>query len=135
MRGADGGPWRRLCALPALWVGLLYESDCQTAAWDLVKNWTIDDHTSLRANVPRNGLQTQIRGTTVQEIALQVLDIAEQGLQRRAIRDHRGNDETGFLAILREIAERGYSASGELLQLYATKWESNVDPIYTEFAY
>ena len=135
MRGADGGPWRRLCALPALWVGLLYDSDCQTAAWDLVKNWTIDDHTSLRANVPRNGLKTQIRGTTVQEIALQVLDIAEQGLQRRAILDRCGNDETGFLSILREIAERGYSASGEQLQLYATKWESSVDPIYTEFAY
>ena len=101
----------------------------------LVKNWTIDDHTSLRTNVPRKGLQTKIRGTTVQEIALHVLDIAEQGLQRRAILDHHGDDESSFLAILREIAERGYSASEELLQLYATKWESSVDPIYTEYAY
>ncbi|RZJ37742.1 MAG: glutamate--cysteine ligase, partial [Brevundimonas sp.] len=24
MRGADGGPWSRICALPALWAGILY---------------------------------------------------------------------------------------------------------------
>jgi len=135
MRGADGGPWRRLCALPALWVGLLYDADCQSAAWDLAKDWTLEEHTYLRAEVPRHGLRTKFRGGTMQDIALQVLDIAETGLRRRAILDKSGDDEAGFLATLREIAERGYAAAEELLTLYETEWQNSVDPIYREFAY
>lgn len=135
MRGADGGPWRRLCALPALWVGLLYDADCQSAAWDLARDWTLEEHTYLRAEVPRHGLRTKFRGGTMQDIALQVLDIAETGLRRRAILDKSGDDEAGFLATLREIAERGYAAAEELLTLYETEWQNSVDPIYREFAY
>ena len=135
MRGADGGPWRWLCALPALWVGLLYDADCQSAAWDLAKDWTLEEHNYLRAEVPRRGLRTKFREGTVQDLALRVLEIAEAGLKRRAIFDKTGEDESGFLNTLREIAERGYPASEKLLSLYETEWQKSVDPIYREFAY
>ena len=127
MRGADGGPWRSLCALPALWVGLLYDADCQSAAWDLAKDWTLEEHNYLRAEVPRHGLRTKFRDGTVQDVALRVLEIAEAGLKRRAILDKSGDDESGFLNTLREIAERGYPASEKLLlKLYETERQKRV---------
>ncbi len=43
MRGADAGPLDRLCALPALWAGILYDPAAQAAAWDLCKHWTTED--------------------------------------------------------------------------------------------
>ncbi|MGB3846785.1 MAG: glutamate--cysteine ligase, partial [Sphingopyxis sp.] len=55
MRGADGGPWNRICALPALWVGLLYDQGALDAAWDLVKGWSIDEQQALRDAVPSEG--------------------------------------------------------------------------------
>src|SRR5437868_180710 len=56
MRGADGGPWNKICALPALWVGLLYEQGALDAAWDEVKPWTIEERQRLRDDVPKLGL-------------------------------------------------------------------------------
>ena len=135
MRGADGGPWRRLCALPAFWVGLLYDADCQRAAWDLVSDWTIEEHHTLRREVPRTGLRTEFRGQQLSEIALDVLEIAEQGLKRRAILDYAGDDESSFLQTLKGIARSGSSPSEQLLKLYETNWEQSVDPIYRDFAY
>jgi glutamate--cysteine ligase len=135
MRGADGGPWRRLCALPALWVGLLYDADSQRAAWDLVKDWTLEEHTYLRTEVPRQGLRAPFRNGTVADVARRVLDISEQGLRRRAIFDHVGDDESSFLRTIREIAESGRSPSEKLLELYEKDWGGNVDPIYRDFAY
>src|SRR4051812_43185056 len=77
MRGADGGPWNRICALPALWVGLLYDQGALDAAWDLVKDWTIDERQALRDAVPKLALNAPIAGGgKLRDIAGQVLDIA-----------------------------------------------------------
>ena len=135
MRGADGGPWRRLCALPALWVGLLYDPTSQAAAWELVRNWSIEEHQMLRKTVPKHGLNTEFRGQKVCDIATEVLDIATAGLKARSIVDSEGKDEADFLSALKEIAERGFSPAVELAQLFGTKWGKNVDPIYEDFAY
>ena len=135
MRGADGGPWRRLCALPAFWVGLLYDADCQRAAWDIARDWTLEEHDMLRREVPKTGLSTPFRGGTLADLAGRVLEISARGLSRRAILDRSGNDESSFLEILREITETGASPSEELLRLYETEWEHSVDPIYRDFAY
>ena len=106
MRGADGGRWRRICALPALWTGLLYDQTSLNAAWDLVKDWSAEERQALRESVPKSALKTPFRRTTVLELARQVLAIAQAGLQRRAFANAKGQDERIFLepveAILRE---------------------------------
>ncbi len=135
MRGADGGPWERLCALPALWVGLLYDDQALDAAWDLVKNWTNEDHLSLRRDVPRLALKTSFRGRSMRELAIDVLKVARAGLQRRAALDRIGGDESGFLNVIQEIAESGQTPAEEKLALYHGKWHESVDPIFTEYAY
>lgn len=135
MRGADSGPWRRLCALSALWVGLLYDADCQRAAWDLVKDWTPEDHAYLRAQAPKTGLKTEFRGRTMKDLAADVIAISETGLKNRVILDKNGEDESSFLQPLREIVERGFSPAERLLKRYETEWNKSVDPVYVEYAY
>jgi glutamate--cysteine ligase len=135
MRGADGGPWNRLCALPAFWVGLLYCSDARQAAWDLVKDWTAEEREHLRAEVPRLALNTPFRKGRVGDIALDVLDIAREGLKRRAHLDGGGMNETSFLNPLFRIAESGRTPAEELLAKYEGLWKGRVEPAFEEQAY
>ena len=135
MRGADGGPWRRLCALPALWVGLLYDQGALDAAWDLVKDWTSEDHVSLRAAVPRTALKTNFRGRSLQELAKRVVDIARAGLQARGRKDRWGENESHFIDTLTHIADSGITPAEELLESYEKRWNRSVDPVFAEQAY
>lgn len=135
MRGTDGGPWSRLCALPAFWVGLLYDSDARDAAWDLVKDWTAEEHLMLRRDVPKLALKTPFRKGTVGDVALDVLDIAREGLKHRACLDGGGMNESSFLNPLFKIAESGLTPAEELLEAYERRWGGNVDPVFTEYAY
>jgi glutamate--cysteine ligase len=135
MRGADGGPWRSLCALPALWVGVLYHQSTLDAAWDRVKDWTLEQHEYLRAEVPRQGLRTPFRGGTVQDLAREMLALADAGLQGRAEEDWFGQDERQFLTALRGIAESGRTPADEKLALFHGRWRGSVDPVFAEFAY
>lgn len=135
MRGADGGPWNRLCALPAFWVGLLYDKDVRAAAWDLVKDWTQEEHDLLRREVPRLALKTPFRGRTINDVALDALELAHDGLARRERRDWIGMDETHFLNPLFQIAESGFTPAEDLLAAYERRWKQSVDPVFTEYAY
>jgi glutamate--cysteine ligase len=135
MRGADSGPWQRLCALPALWVGLLYDAQALDAAWDLCKDWTIAEREQLRADVPRAALRAQVRRRSVQDLAKDVLAIAREGLKRRAVLDAKGRDESRFLDILQGIADSGRCPADDKLALFHGRWQGSVDPIFTEFAY
>ena len=135
MRGADSGPWQRLCALPALWVGLLYDSAALDAAWDLCKGWSLAEREQLRGDVPRAALRAQIRKRSVQDLAKDVLAIARTGLQRRAVLDAKGRDESRFLDILDAIAASGRCPAEDKLALFNGRWQGSVDPVFTEFAY
>jgi len=135
MRGTDGGPWARLCAMPALWVGLLYDSQSLDAAWDLIKDWTAEERAHLRAEVPEHALATPMRNQTVRDIALDMLCIAHSGLQRRARLDSVGLDETHFLRPLFQIAESGITPAEDLLRAYERRWQGSVDPVFQEYAY
>lgn len=135
MRGADAGPWRRLCALSAMWTGLLYDADSQTAAWDLVKSWSIEDHHYLRQSAPKTAMATEFQGRTMSDLAKEVLAISDAGLKRRAILDKSGDDESSFLAPLHEIADRGYAPAENQLRKYENEWNKSVDPLYVEYAY
>jgi glutamate--cysteine ligase len=129
MRGADGGPWRLICALPALWVGLIYDAQAQAEALDLISTWTQDDRDYLRNEVPRLGLATPFKGGTVQDVALKVLAIAQGGLERR------GYDEAAFLKQLHVIAESGMSPSSHLLEMYNGPWGQTLDGLWTKYMY
>jgi glutamate--cysteine ligase len=135
MRGADGGPWRLLCALPALWVGLLYDATALDAAWELVKDWTAEERQALRDAVPREGLHARHRNRTVRDIAHDVLTISTAGLQARARKDGFGRDERAFLEPLLDIVETGLSPAERKLEAYRTRWGGRIEPLFREHAY
>ncbi len=133
MRGADGGPWNRICALPAFWVGLLYDDAALDAAWDLVRQWTMEEREALRNAVPRLALDAPIPGDRrLGDIAGEVLAIARSGLAARARSDSGGSNETGFLAPLDEIADSGIVPAQRLLNLYRDEWGGDVTRVYEE---
>ncbi len=135
MRGADTGPMRHLCALPALWVGLLYDESALDAALDLVKDWSHEEREALRRDTPRLGLRAPFRRHSVREVAAEMLKIARAGLKARARTNSIGEDESVFLAALEEITESGRTLSDQWLEAYATRWKGNIEPIYAESAY
>ena len=133
MRGADGGSWRRICALPALWVGLFYDQTALDEAWDLVKDWSAEERQAMRDAVPRLAFKTPFRKARVWELAHRMLEISAAGLRRRASHDAGGMTEEGFLVPLREVVTRGYTRAEELLQLYRTDWGRDLAPLYRDF--
>ncbi|KPF66323.1 glutamate--cysteine ligase [alpha proteobacterium AAP81b] len=136
MRGADGGRWDRICALPALWVGLLYDATSLDAAWDLVKDWSAEDHQRLRDEVPTRALAAACPGTgTLQGLAREVLAIADAGLARRARLNRMGDSEQGFLSPLRIIAESGETNADRLLALYEGAWDGDITRVYATESY
>ncbi|MCF4166514.1 glutamate--cysteine ligase [Zavarzinia compransoris] len=135
MRGADGGPWKRLCALPALWVGLVYCDESLAACLDLIRDWTAEEREALRAAVPRQGLRAPFRGGTVLDIARRMVEIADQGLRRRAAGNGMGGDETMFLQVLKKTVETGQSPADELLAAYEGRWHGDITRLFAEYAY
>lgn len=134
-RGADGGPWNRLCALPAFWVGLLYDQSALDAAWDLVKDWTAEERDAMRLGAAKTALKTKFRNTTLQEIAQQALAVSRSGLKARQRLNAHGENEALFLDDLDEIAKTGISPAERLLERYHSAWGESVEPIFEEAAY
>ena len=135
MRGADGGPWGRLCALPAFWVGLLYDDAALDAAWDLVKDFSMAERHALRDGVPKHGLALPFRDATIRELAMEALKISVAGLRRRARCNVSGQDEVPFLDTLIEIVEAGETAADRKLALFHGEWNGDIDRVFKEFAY
>ena len=137
MRGADGGPWRRLCALPAFWVGLTYDQGALDAAWDLVKDWDAETREALRVAASEQGLQAEVNGLKMHDLARQAVEIAESGLKARAVPGAGGlvADETHFLNALKESVESGKVPADELLDAYHGAWNGDLKKIYKEFSY
>jgi glutamate--cysteine ligase len=135
MRGADSGPWSSLCALPALWVGLLYDAATQTQVADFIADWTQAERDALRAQSPLLGLQTPFRSGTLLDVAREVLQLAEQGLRNRARSDGAGGDETQFLAYLQRVVADGQSPSAALVKKFHEEWNGDVRAAYQELAF
>lgn len=133
MRGADGGTWRRICGLPALWVGILYDSTALHAAWDLVKDWTREEREAMRAAVPVLAFNTPFRGRTLRDLARDMLEISQAGLRSRAKEDAIGTTEEGFLQPLSDLVERGYTRAEELLRRWRSEWEGDLSRLFTAY--
>ena len=133
MRGADGGPWNKICALPALWVGLLYDQTALDSAWDLVKDWDMDGREALRSAVPKLGLDAPIPGGgTLKDIAAEVLAISRAGLNARARLNTSGDNESGFLNPLDEIVRTGKVPAQVLLDKFHGEWGGDLSRVYEE---
>ncbi|MCL6705394.1 glutamate--cysteine ligase [Pseudomonas sp. R2.Fl] len=135
MRGADGGPWRRICALSAFWVGLLYDKAALDAADQLTKSWTQADVLALRDGVPTAGLEAEVAGHGVFDIARQVVAISREGLKRRNRLNGDGQDESVFLGSLDEILAKRATLADDLLSLYHGRWNGSVEPVFDEYQY
>src|SRR4051812_8290844 len=135
MRGADGGPWRRLPALPAYWAGILYDEDALDAAWDLVKGWSAEERQRLRDEVPKLGFASVVAGRAVLDLARSTIALAEQGLARRRRLDAAGEDERRYLQPIQEYLRRGITPADELLQKFHGEWQGSLAPAFQEYAY
>ncbi|HZF42787.1 MAG TPA: glutamate--cysteine ligase [Sphingomonadaceae bacterium] len=136
MRGADGGRWSKICALPALWVGLLYDENALGAAWDEVKDWSIEERQTLRDAVPREGLRAAVPGGgMLRDLGARVLDIAAAGLTARARLNASGDNEGGFLDPLRETIATGKTPAERLLDRYNGEWNGDISRIYEEMSF
>ncbi|NOR30262.1 MAG: glutamate--cysteine ligase [Sulfitobacter sp.] len=137
MRGADGGPWRRLCALPAFWVGLMYDQTALDGAWDLAKGWDAETREGLRVAASVDGLQAEFNGVKMHDLAREAVALSEHGLKARARKGAGGMvpDETHFLNALKESIETGKVPADELLDDYNGKWNGDLSRIYAEYSY
>jgi len=135
MRGADGGPWRRICALPAFWVGLLYDREALDTAEALTRDWTYGEVLAMRDAVPEQGIAAPFRNTTLREVGREVLAISRDGLRRRRRLNRDGYDETSFLSTLDEVVARGTTSAEEMLGAYHTRWGGSIEPVFLEYAY
>ena len=136
MRGADGGPWNRICALPAFWVGLLYDQTALDAAWDEVKHWTMEEREALRTAVPAQALSAKIPGGgTLLDLAGRILDISSAGLAARNCLNSSGDNETGFLDPLREIVASGKTVAEQMLDKFHGEWGGDVRRVYDEMSF
>ncbi len=135
MRGADAGPWSRLCALPALWTGIFYDEAALAAAWDLCKHWTPEDREGLRRDVPRLGLKAQVAGRSARDVAVDMVAIARQGLKNRAELDGSFIDETTYLGELEAIADSGLTPADRLLEKFHGEWQGDISRVFTDCAY
>ncbi|MEQ8370795.1 MAG: glutamate--cysteine ligase [Alphaproteobacteria bacterium] len=135
MRGADGGPWERLCALPALWTGLLYDDSALAAAWDLCKDWTEAERGTLRSDVTRQALHARIRDTSVRDLAREVIAIARSGLEARNRRNKSDQNETIFLAPLQQAVDADQCPAEWLLEQFNGPWAGDMRRVYQDCAY
>ncbi len=135
VRGADGGPWGRLCALPAFWVGILYDEIALSEAEELCRNWSYNEIVEAHINVARQGFSANLAGRSVLERAKVVLKISEGGLERRAVAGNFDSDERCYLAALHELVRLGRTPAEELLKAYEGRWKKNIDPLFGEYGY
>jgi len=135
MRGADTGPRALLCALPAFWVGLLYDEDALSAADALIRDWTAEERAALRQAVPKSALATPFRGRTVLDLAREVLAIARAGLKARGRRGWTDEDETPYLEPLDQIVARGTTEAEALLKRYHGEWRGDIRRAFEDCAY
>lgn len=135
MRGADGGPRSRICALSAFWTGLIYDNTALENAWDLVKDWTPEVREDLRQNVPKHALNTRLGSHSLNDLAREVLNISTAGLKARGALNEKGEDETMFLEPVREIVHSAITGSEQLLTAYSKEWAGDIDRVFKVCAY
>ena len=135
VRGADAGNWRRTCALPAFWVGILYDHESLRRGLSICDNWTYSEVEKLSLDVTKYGLKAKIKGHVIKEIISELISVSRKGLKRRSIIDNKGNDETQYLKVLEEIIISGKTPAEKLLDDYNNLWDKNITQLIKEMSY
>ena len=135
MRGADGGPWSIICALPALWVGLLYDSEALERAEEIANRFTHNDIVNARISAAKNGLNGKIGSQQIHELASHLIEIAEVGLKNRAKLNKQGEDETIFLRPLKIIVDSGLTQADIVRNLYYNEWGQEINKVFEYYRY
>jgi glutamate--cysteine ligase len=123
VRGADSVPADLVCAVPALWKGLLYDPGARSAAWELVRAWTPSQREEALLDVARRGLRAQAAGRPVLGWARELVAIAVDGLRRIAHRDDSGRDERIHLDPVLALLEGGRSPGEIVLERWEGEWQ------------
>ncbi|MCY3878702.1 MAG: glutamate--cysteine ligase [Rhodobacteraceae bacterium] len=137
LRGADAGPWRSLCALPAFWTGIFYHQPALDAAWDMVKNWDSETREGLRVVAGQRGFEGEFNGIHIGKSAESALALATEGLKARAAQGVGGMvpDETHFLNSLHDSIETGLTPAEELMHRVDAEWDGDLRRILRECSY
>ena len=135
VRGADAGSWSRTCALPAFWVGILYDQDCLEAAEKICKNWNFNDIKNLSQEVSVSGLNTRIKNSNLLDLSKEFIAISKEGLRKRGIRDSAGQDETGYVGVLEEIVTLGKTPAETMIDNFTNKWNEDINKLIKGLSY
>ena len=122
IRSADSQPPEFMPALPALIKGVLYDSDCLQAAWDLVKGWSWDERMDLYHDSHRYALAARIRRFPLLDLAKELMQIAWEGLRRQGVLNENAEDETIYLKPLKDLLSQGKCPADLLME----KWEGEL---------
>jgi glutamate--cysteine ligase len=126
LRSVDSQPPELMLAVPALAKGIFYDRDCILAAWDLVKQWSFAERIDLYATAHRRGLQTRAGRVSFRDLAVELLAIARAGLERHAVKNSRGDDESVYLERLTELNSRGLCPADVVIEKWNGEWNQQV---------
>ena len=126
MRGADMGDRAHILALPALWVGLLYDADALNEIAERTASWTPEEMWALRTAIPKTAIHTPFRGCLVSDLAQEIVDLARAGLKRR------GLGEEAYLAPLDETLMLDKTPAERWLDKYHGEWGGDLTRIFDE---
>ena len=127
-RGADSGDnLNRVPALVSLWAGLLYDSQSLAEAWERIKDWSEHERLELELAVAKGGFKTRFRKGSVQDLALWMLELSRQGLERRNYRNDAGFSESYYLRPLQRAAESGQTFAEQLIHQFSDQWNKDMD--------
>lgn len=135
MRGADGNPWRRICGLPAFWVGLLYDEDTLAETEDYLADWTNEERQTMRDSVPQHALNMPFRRGTVLDVAKRIMMLSHQGLKRRNQLNGAGFDESQYLTPIDETVASGNTPAELMLKKFHGEWGGDINRVFDDFAY
>lgn len=130
LRGTDGGPWSSVCALPAFWVGLLYDSKNVDMLYEMIETWTNIDRTNFYIDVAKFGMKAKApKKKNIVDLIEKLLTLSKNGLDRRAIFKNK-ESESKFLEPLFDILNRGESQAEIWVDLFKNSWSQDINNIY-----
>lgn len=135
MRGADIGSMEQLTALPAFWVGLMYDDQNLNSLYDMILDWSVDEILKLREDVPQTALHTEFRGEKLLVLARKLVELAKQGLVKRNLLNENQDNESIYLQSLERIVDEGRTQAEVILDYYQNRWKKNMKLLYEELAY